>query len=169
MTAILVTKNKYHVKLTSDRQVTTDDTLKSPTNFKVRRVQERIYLASSGSTDLIADTYCLLRSFNFEGTKSKLKFRLKRYLRYIASTHTGKMDALLVVRDFVLRIRIADNSVLVSPEKFPCATGSGGDLALAAFLAGADPEKSVDIACTLDPYSGLGVKSTLFNVKKKAK
>jgi ATP-dependent protease HslVU (ClpYQ) peptidase subunit len=32
--------------------------------------------------------------------------------------------------------------------------GSGGSLALAAFLAGADAKKAVEIACTIDNLSG---------------
>lgn len=32
--------------------------------------------------------------------------------------------------------------------------GSGGDYAVAAFMAGADPKKSVEIACQIDLYSG---------------
>jgi len=47
-------------------------------------------------------------------------------------------------------------------EPFPIsepftAIGSGAQLAMAAMLAGADAKRAVQIACKIDPHSGLGV------------
>jgi ATP-dependent protease HslVU (ClpYQ) peptidase subunit len=81
-----------------------------------------------------------------------------RWLAWYRAGQNGPMpkvlnSSALLLGPQGLRVLQSDGSVFLV-ERGYMGLGSGGTLATAAFLAGADPKKAVEIACQIDNLSG---------------
>lgn len=124
--------------LVSDRQMTTSGVRYETT--KAHRLKDGSLFASCGSVDLNAAVRAWL---NDEGEKPSID-------------KDDDFDGLLIKPDGSAWT-ISKKLVLVKVESKCVATGSGRDFALAAMAMGRSSKDAVQLACTLDIWSGMGL------------
>ena len=135
-TTILSVRRNGHVVIGGDGQVSVGQTIMKSNARKVRRLyHDRVLSGFAGGT---ADAFTLFE--RFEGKLDKHQGNLTRAAVELAKDWRTdrilrRLEALLVVADYLTTLVISGNGDVIEPELDVAAIGSGGPYALAASRA----------------------------------
>jgi len=151
-TTILAVRDKKHVAIAGDGQVTFEDTIMKHKAHKLRRLHKGKILA--GFAGAIADALTLFEKFEkkieqYQGNLSRASLELAKDWRQDKTLR--RLEALMIVVNKEKSLLISGSGDVIEPDDRVIAIGSGAGYAQAAAQALADhtnypPKKIVEIA-----------------------